>query len=497
MRCLALASALRGSDVAASFVCRMHDGHLCDMIEHRGFVVARLPAFKAGSEVDDASAHAGWLGVSWKQDAEETCAAIEASDVRPDWLVVDHYALDQRWESALRPSVGRIMVIDDLADRVHDCDLLLDQNLVARMHERYASKVPVACGLLLGPEYALLQPTYAELHDRISLREGPIQRIFLFFSGADSDNWTGRTLSAFLQLNRPDIDVDVVITSDGAHAKTIRQQVAGHENIHLHSDLPTLAPLMAAADLAIGAGGATSWERLCMGLPALVVTLAENQRPIAEELQKQDLIHWLGHHDVVDALTVGQALDELIQHGLDKDWSSRCFAAVDGCGVGRVCAALTVTARALLRARHAEWKDEALLLIWANDPTTRKSAFSQEPISATIHHAWLRNRLGCRDRCRLYIVETTDGEALGQVRFECQEQVWEIDYALAPMFRGRGLGRPLLETALSQFRSELPGALVFAQVRDTNYPSRRVFESLGFEAKVGGREGAVSYRRAL
>ena len=229
-------------------------------------------------KAEDTPAHAAGSSLL-EEDAGQTRAAIEASGVKPDWLVVDHYALDQRWESALRKSAGRIMAIDDLADRVHDCDLLLDQNLVAQMHTRYRDKVPAACGLLLGPEYALLQPIYAELHDRIPPREGPIRRIFISFGGADSDNLTGRSLSAFLSLNRPDIEVDVVITTSGPYAETIRRQVAGHGNIHLHSDLPTLALLMTKADLAIGAGGATVGSALRLGLPTLVMTLAKTSVP--------------------------------------------------------------------------------------------------------------------------------------------------------------------------------------------------------------------------
>jgi len=169
--------------------------------------------------------------------------------------------------------VGRIFAIDDLADRTHDCDQLLDQNLFADMHTRYASKVPEDCRLLLGPEYTLLQPIYAELHDRIPPREGPVRRILISFGGADRDNLTGRALAAFLSLNRPDIDVDVVISGSSLYIHGIREQVAGRDNIHLHSNLPTLAPLMARADLAIGAAGTTAWERVCLGLPGLVVTL--------------------------------------------------------------------------------------------------------------------------------------------------------------------------------------------------------------------------------
>lgn len=497
MRCLTLATALRECDAAVTFICRVHDGHHCGLLEEQGFAVSRLPALKTGSLAEDLVVHATWLGASWQEDAAQTRAAIEAQGVRPDWLVVDNYALDQRWESSLRASVGRIMVIDDLADRVHDCDLLLDQNLVAQMHTRYADKVPAPCGTLLGPEFALLQPIYAELHDRIPPREGSIRRIFICFGGADSNNLTGRAIAAFLNFNRKDIEADVVITANSRHAGAIHQQVAGHGNVHLHSDLTTLAPLMAKADLAIGAGGATSWERLCLGLPTLVVTLAENQRPIADGLNRCGLIRWLGHHDAVKESAIGQALGELVQRGLQEDWSLRCSAAVDGNGVNRVCAALTITATVPLRVRYATLKDEALLLGWRNDPTTRRNAFSPDPIPAESHRIWFRHRLRNLDGCCLYIVETIDGVPLGQVRFERSEEAWEVHYALSPVFRGRGLGRRLLETALQKLHAEMRGALIFGRVKNDNSRSRRLFESLGFDIELDAGGGVSVYQRTL
>jgi len=209
------------------------------------------------------------------------------------------------------------------------------------MQTRYAGKVPADCRLLLGPEYALLQPIYAELHDRIPPREGPVRHILISFGGSDRDNLTGRALAAFLSLNRPDIDVDVVISDSSPYASEIRTQVAGHANIHLHSNLPTLAPLMARADLAIGAAGTTSWERVCLGLPALVVTLAENQRPIADGLFRSGLVRWLGHKDEVSEQGIRQVLVELIEEGIDKEWSLRCRATVDGQGLTRIGDALT------------------------------------------------------------------------------------------------------------------------------------------------------------
>ena len=297
MRCLTLAHALVDRGASASFVCREQDGHLCDVIEARGFAVRRLPSLRTQGVPPSGASELSAMRDAWQDDARATREAIAHDVAHADWLIVDHYALDEQWEQALSSSVGRIMVIDDTADRPHDCDLLLDQNLVSKMVGRYATRVPDRCAMLLGPEYALLQSTYAELHDRVPPREGPIRRVFVFVGGADTANVTGRIVGALLDLHNPDLQLDVVMATGNPHAETVRERVAGHSRVTLHNGLPTLAPLMARADLAIGASGASSWERLCLGLPAIVLTMAENQRAIAEELNRRKLVRWLGDQE--------------------------------------------------------------------------------------------------------------------------------------------------------------------------------------------------------
>jgi len=341
-RCLTLAAALRERGANVGFVCREDPGHLCDLVEQRGFAVTRLPATRDLGMSGDAGAVEAFRTSFWRDDADRSRAAIIAAGARPDWLVVDSYPIDRRWEQALRESADRIMVVDDLADRAHDCDLLLDQNLVAGMESRYADRIPPASTALLGPAYALLQPEYAALRDRVRPREGPVRRILIFMSGADADNVTGRALAAFLSLRRPDIDADVVATTASPHLPWLRSRSTGHANVHLHAGVASLAPLMAGADLAVGAAGGTTWERLCLALPALVVTLAEHQRPVARELQQRGLIRWLGHHDEVGEMAIGQALNELFQCGLNGAWSRGCGAVVDGLGASRACDALSL-----------------------------------------------------------------------------------------------------------------------------------------------------------
>lgn len=475
MRCLTLATTLRERGAQSEFVCREHDGHLCELIEQRGFVVHRL------SRAED--------------DAAGTAAAIVSTGGRPRWLVIDHYGIDGTWEHRLRASVERILVIDDLANRQHECDLLLDQNLVSNFMTRYGTMVPSTCGLLLGPEYALLQSPYAELHERIPPRAGAIHRILISFGGADRHDCTGRALKAVLGLNKGEVDVDVAVSSTFEHLDALHQVIGARANVRIHKSLPTLATLMVKADLAIGAAGATSWERLCLGLPAVVVTLAANQRPIAEELSRCGLVIWLGDQDTVEPSTITRALRPLMDSGLHEEWSARCRMVVDGAGARRVCAAMVVSATSTLRARRATPLDEDRLLRWANDPETRRNAFSSEPISPTAHHRWFRDHLRDVDDSAMYIVETTDDLALGVVRFQRHGDRWEVHYALSQPFRRRGIGRRLLEAALLQVRALSNDRIVFGRVKESNHASRRVFESLGFSRAHAPEDGTLLYER--
>ena len=325
MRCLTLAQSLKAQDVEVLFICREQPGHFCDLINQCGFSVWRLAPVPE------------WRDADWRHDAKETRAALEAGMGRKaDWLIVDHYLLDWKWEFALRSSTNRLMVIDDLCNRPHDCDLLLDQNLVAGMHERYAAKLPASCRQLIGPTYALLHPDYARMHKQVAPRGGAIRRMLIFFGGADNANLTKRALDAFLTLKRPDVEVDVVIGASNRQGDAVRQKAEVHTNIHVHAGLPSLAPLMAEADLAMGAGGSTHWERLCLGLPCIVVTLADNQRHISEELDRLRLIQLLGFHNKVDQLKLTQALERWLKRGLPEAWSKRCMDIVDGGGADRV-----------------------------------------------------------------------------------------------------------------------------------------------------------------
>ena len=480
VRCLTLADALQKRGMDCQFIARDLPGNLNSLIRERGFQdnLLRPRAVQSGCD--------------WQEDAKATVAALDGAC--PEWLIVDHYALDARWESVLKEHCQRILVVDDLADRQHDCDLLLDQNLVAGLDARYDGKVPDRCGIMLGPKYALLQPQYAELHNTTPRKAGQVKRVFVYFGGADSANVTGRTVSAFLSLRTDDVFLDVVVSPDGPHTDAIRRQVETEDNVQLHLGLPSLASLMAKADIAIGAGGATSWERCCLGLPSLIVTLAENQVPIAKELDSRGLAKWLGDQNVVGESELACALREMLSGGVDQTCSEDCRQLVDGRGVERVRGVMVLGADTPLVVRLARLDDESLILEWANDPLVRRHAFVPGAIDPDTHRAWFRKRVNAPEQCRLYVVESDEGVPVGQVRFERSGESWEVHYGLDVKFRGRGVGGRLLETALDAFGSEheCRSAKIFGRVKRENKPSRQVFRKLGFSEER--QDGELIFR---
>ena len=307
MRCLTLADALKAQGAECHFISREHPGHLLEVIRERGYKVNCLvthaqPALDAIKHIAikarkllQEPAHAAWLGSTWQNDAQETAAIL--ADLRPDWLVVDHYALDQRWETALRPHYQKLMVIDDLADRLHQCDLLLDQNL-GRQPQNYANLVPAQCKLLIGPQYALLRPEFAAIRAySLQRRQQPaLKNILVTMGGVDLPNATGQVLQALKGCALPqDCRITVVMGLQAPWLEQVRTQAQDMPwPTEVMVNISDMAQRMADSDLAIGAAGSTSWERCCLGLPTLMVVLADNQQTGAKALEAAQAVYLIG-----------------------------------------------------------------------------------------------------------------------------------------------------------------------------------------------------------
>lgn len=342
MRCMTLASALKKLGATVMFISRVLPGHLCDYIASNGFLVMQLRTDTDSSRPQPGAtptfpAHAGWLGVEWTADVCDSRKAIAAFGGPIDWLVVDHYALDSRWESALRADTLRMMVIDDLADRIHDCDLLLDQNLYHDAEVRYAELVPPRSKILLGPRYALLRPEFAEARHALKARNGAVRRILVFFGGVDASNETAKTIGALQELRLSGVEVDVVVGGTNPHHEEIRLLCANTAGFYFHCQASNMAELMAGADLAIGGSGSTCWERCCLGLPTIMLSLADNQTPIAAALAQAGLCQFLGNYRDVDSPAIRMAVEDWIANPARLNAISLgCMELVSGNGTQMV-----------------------------------------------------------------------------------------------------------------------------------------------------------------
>lgn len=338
MRCLTLAEALKKQGAQICFVSRGLPAHLRDMLTSKGMQLASLDG-ETSAVIDGDLAHAQWLGTSQTKDAQATIKAL--TDQQWDWIIVDHYALDARWESALRAVAKQIMVIDDIADRQHDCDVLLDQNYYVDMQARYEGKVPAHCRQLLGPRYALLRDEFRKLREHVKPRTGAVKKVLVFFGGVDADNYTGLAIQALAALANQSLHVDVVIGAQHPCREQIQQACAAQGYV-CHVQTTRMAELMAEADLAIGAGGSATWERCCLGLPALLVALADNQVDIAKALDSIGACVYLGTAEAADSLTIQRTITSLSGRREQLEMiSNHACSLVDGMGVDRVCQELS------------------------------------------------------------------------------------------------------------------------------------------------------------
>lgn len=313
MRCLTLADELRCRGANISFVCRSSRDNIIDFIEKRGYKVHRLTDNEAPStEITKHVLHSKWLGVRWETDAAQTKTVLTTEEREIDWLIIDHYALDSAWELQIRPFVKRIMVIDDLADRSHDCDVLLDQNFYDNLHTRYEGLVPEHCQKLLGPKYALLHPIFRSVRQNLRKRYGTIKSILIFFGGIDPTNETAKAIESICLLNRPDICVHVIVGESYPHREMITQMCSAIPNVVCHCRPDDIAQLMANADIALGAGGATTWERCCLGLPTLIISVSHNQKAIAEGCHQKNIGIYLGESDNVSPCQIKSEIEKML-----------------------------------------------------------------------------------------------------------------------------------------------------------------------------------------
>lgn len=306
MRCLTLAGQLKKQGVEVAFICRDLEGNLIELVRKQGYGLYLLPR---ATKDEALKGYLAWLTVSQQRDAEETLAIIQKFSA-VNRLVIDSYAIDETWEELLRPYVQEIFVIDDLANRRHDCDVLLDQNYYLDKEHRYDGLVPESCKLLLGPEHALLREEFYEAKKHLRKRDGSIHNILVFYGGSDLTDETTKAIHALIELNLSGVTADVIVGASNRKKDRIRELCSQHEFLHYHEQVSNMAEFMNNADLMFGAGGTTTWERCFLQLPAIVTAIAENQVKICEDCASAGLIHYLGRWDDVTVEDIIHAVTE-------------------------------------------------------------------------------------------------------------------------------------------------------------------------------------------
>jgi UDP-2,4-diacetamido-2,4,6-trideoxy-beta-L-altropyranose hydrolase len=335
MRCLTLAQSLRDAGAQCMFLCRDLPGAMIGTILDAGHICHVLPAVSAGQ---GDLPHSHWLPASQDSDAADCAAALGSQDLTA--LIVDHYALDARWQQQMRHITRRIMVIDDLADRPHDCDLLLDQNHFPAGATRYDGLIPSDCLRLLGPRFALLRPEFAALRPQAQIRNQGLRTLLIAFGGVDAPNQTAVALEGLALLTEPPA-VHVVIGATNPHQHSLDRLIDSNGNATLHVATPHMGTLMLSSDLALGAAGTSSWERCCLGLPTLAVSIADNQTPILAGLVALGVARSLGMGAQLTAVDWSRAISALREDRAALAAMSRCaMACVDGSGASYVAQAI-------------------------------------------------------------------------------------------------------------------------------------------------------------
>lgn len=330
MRCFTLAEELRKVGFYTRFICRNLPFKLQELLSNNGHTFNLLNCNNSNITADTIK-YFDWLRINQEDDAKESLKLIsDLADL--DWIIVDNYGLDYRWEVIVKEHTKKILVIDDSMERKHHCNIFLNQSLIEKDTTIYTDKLSAETIKLIGPKYALLGDVFLTARAKVNFRTGPIQRILISFGGGDTNNVTGKILTAIRSQKKLQFDVDVVLSHEHSFKEEI-QMFCYKERYNCHIQSNKMADLMLMADLAIGAAGSTSWERCCLGLPSIVVSIAENQVAVARTIENIGVALYIGDGTTVNSKLITKALFELY-HDREKlfSMSKQAFSVTDGNG---------------------------------------------------------------------------------------------------------------------------------------------------------------------
>jgi len=409
--------------------------------------------------------------------AEDMRQTIDAALFhKAEWLVVDGYHFDAHYVSELQ-NVLSLLVIDDNGElESYSSELVLNQNVHARA-EMYAKRAP-STRLLLGPRYALLRNEFTAYRNWARKVPERGTRILLTMGGSDPKDLTPRILSALADLSIDNLQIRVVVGGSAENRSGVAEKAERFPGrVEVMSNVANMAESMVWADLAIAGAGTTCWEMCLLGVPAILVVVAENQRFIAQHLARIGAAVNAGPAESLDCSFLAQITAELLGSGdrrLEMSQSARQL--VDGLGSDRVRAALLDRELSLRLVRESDCR---LLFAWADDPVARAASFHSAAISWENHSRWFAERLQ-DPQSVIYIGENAADEPVGLVRFQIKGESALLSVNVAPEFRGQGWGKELIAFSTRALVRAYSVRRVNAFVKPDNQASVRLFEASGF-----------------
>ncbi|MGB0936182.1 MAG: UDP-2,4-diacetamido-2,4,6-trideoxy-beta-L-altropyranose hydrolase [Colwellia sp.] len=495
MRCLTLARKLSANSCKIIFLSKNHQGNLNEFIKKEGFEVFVLSA--PDENVEDQMDDKLWLGCSYLKDANECLKLLQSLEV--DLLIVDHYSLDYQWHKIIKKMQNKIykmkiMVIDDLANRKHDCDILLDQTL-GREAYHYKNLVPNHCQLLLGTEFIMLRDEFFKLRKIAKNKRKnnfEIKNLLISIGGTDPNNITNNLLNWLIKLKHSQLitkDLKVVIVLNQLSiAKMLDNTSNNLDWVTIVSNPKSMAQLMLDADIAIGSSGGTAWERCCLGLPSLSIISAENQRFISKNLANLGAIIDLGHFSNLTYLDFSESLKKIMNSTDNyKKMSTQSFACCDGVGANNVTELVLSDLSHDIFLLEANYGDCEVMFNWQSNSEIRKYSHNPEPVKWKQHCDWLKSTLSNNNK-HLYMINHTNpknqlSEPLGILRLDAIESsqyreapFWKISILIAVEHQGKKIALKAINKIPNIYKKQG----IVAEVHEDNTASHRLFSRAGF-----------------
>jgi UDP-2,4-diacetamido-2,4,6-trideoxy-beta-L-altropyranose hydrolase len=472
MRCLALAQAWKDAGGEITFITACQSEGLIERLSAEGFGIHRLA--QTYPEPGD-----------WDNTKHILASYPNA------WVVLDGYHFNEVYHQRVKEAGHKLLVIDDMAHLKHYCaDIVLNQNLNA---ERLYYSYELYTHLLVGTRYVLLRREFIAW--RGWKREIPeiARHVLVTLGGSDPENYTLTVIQALDEIDIPGLEATVVIGASNPYYDVL-EAAAGHGRIpvHLIRDAKNMPELMAWADMAVSGGGTTVWESAFMGLPAVVLVLADNQEANAKHIEKQKAGRALGRAERISVQSLSESIVSVVKDlHLRTEISKNAQQMIDGQGVQRVITIMQETGLHRVNLRLATPEDCRLLWEWANDLTVRDSAFNQNPIPWDEHKNWFQQKLS-DSNCLIYIVLNEQGTPIGQMRFDMDsEGSAELDISIAVKERNKGYGIAALQLACRYTAQEFSIRKVLAHIKEENKASINAFTKAGFNNK--GRQTHKGY----